>query len=103
MTSTGVVCGDGECALCAMMNDKIDLDWCFEWLRHLKDFEASQELAEKDRQVLLMVKQSDNEVRHIRTRLAFLQTQTVDHSFQNKRFKFSAYIDLFCVCSLSGH
>ena len=65
------------CAICALMHEKISQDWCFEWLRHLKDFEASQELADKDRQVVLLVKHSDNEVRHIRSRLASLQTQTV--------------------------
>ncbi len=77
---TEQVCGNenGCCTVCAIIEEKINKrDWCFEWLRHLKDFEASQELAEKDRQVILMVKHSDNEVRHIRSRLASLQTQTV--------------------------
>jgi hypothetical protein len=72
-----LMCDETNCALCDMMKKRInEYDWCFEWLRHLKDFEASQELAEKDRQVILMVKHSDNEVRHIRSRLAVLQTQT---------------------------
>ena len=77
-----------------MMDEKIfKRDWCFEWLRHLKDFEVSQELAEKDRQVVLMVKNSDNEVRHIRSRLAVLQTQTVSNLAKQD-------VSLLCILTL---
>ena len=70
------VCDDEKCKICKIMKEKINGKWCFEWLRCLKDFEASQELAEKDRQVLLRV-DTNYDVRHIRSRLAILQTQTV--------------------------
>jgi hypothetical protein len=77
-------CGLKDCALCETIRKTIREqsggdDWCFEWLRHLKDFEESEELAERDRQVLLMVDHTDNEVSHIRSKLAILQTQTVNH------------------------
>ncbi len=67
-----------ECELCKIIEDQINDDWYFEWLRHLKSFEESEELAEKDRQVLLMVDHTDYEVSHIRSKLAILQTQTVN-------------------------
>jgi hypothetical protein len=71
-------CGEGNCGLCKKIREKADGDWCLEWLRHLKDIEMSQEeLAEKDRQVLLIVDRTDYDVRYIRSKLAILQTQTV--------------------------
>jgi hypothetical protein len=73
-------CSEKNCVLCQMIDRKAGDDWCFDWLRHLKDFEIShKELAEKDRQVLLSVDHTDYEVRHIRSKLAILQTQTVIH------------------------
>ena len=88
------MCEQSNCTVCAMMDEKIfKRDWCFEWLRHLKDFEVSQELAEKDRQVVLMVKNSDNEVRHIRSRLAVLQTQTVSNLAKQD-------VSLLCILTL---
>ncbi len=70
-------CGQLDCVLCTTIEKETEGDWCFEWLRRLKDFEESEELAEKDRQVLLMVDHTDYEVSHIRSKLAILQTQTV--------------------------
>ena len=71
-------CGEGNCDLCKKIREKADGDWCLEWLRHLKDIEMSQEeLAEKDRQVLLIVDRTDYDVRYIRSKVAILQTQTV--------------------------
>ncbi len=70
-------CSGNYCSICKLIKEKSSGNWCFEWLRHLKDFEASQVLVEKDWQVHLMVDHTDNEVQHIRSRLAILQTQTV--------------------------
>ena len=69
---------DERCAVCEAVKRKNERDWCFEWLRQLKDFEkASQFHADRDRQVHLMVDHTDNEARHIRSRLAIMQTETV--------------------------
>jgi hypothetical protein len=72
-------CANHEnCNICSKIEKEVEVTgWFYEWLRQLKDFEASEELAEKDGQVLLMVDHTDHEVRHIRSKLANLQTQTV--------------------------
>jgi hypothetical protein len=75
-------CANHEhCNLCSKIEKAAshNVDWFYEWLRQLKDFEESEELADKDGQVLLMVDHTDHEVRHIRSKLAKLQTQTVRH------------------------
>ena len=82
-----LACDETGCCICKFITEKCESEWCFEWLRHLKDFEASQVLAEKDRQVLLMVDHTDYEVKHIRSRLAILQTQTVTASTKNYDFQ----------------
>jgi hypothetical protein len=72
-------CANEHCNLCSEIEKKTSDDdgWFYVWLRQLKDFEESEELADKDGQVLLMVDHTDHEVRHIRSKLAKLQTQTV--------------------------
>ena len=73
-------CGELNCEVCKIIGEKVGGDWCFEWLRLLKDFDVSYgELADRDRQVLLTVDHTDYEVRHIRSKLAILQTQTVNY------------------------
>jgi hypothetical protein len=76
---TDKTCDNERCNICKAIREQRSR-WCFEWLRHLKDFEASQVIADKDRQLHLMVNQADNKVSHIRSRLAILQTQTVKYS-----------------------
>jgi hypothetical protein len=73
-------CKVSDCEVCTAIEEKLgsNADWCFEWLRQLKDFEASEEVAEKD-QVLQMVDHTDKRADHIRSKLAILQTQTVGH------------------------
>ncbi len=98
-----IPCDIVDCELCTTINAEANVGWCFEWLRQLKDFEESQDLAEKERQVLLMVDHTDNEVRHIRSKLARLQTQTVNC---NTRFKLvplflCEILYSFCCDSLS--
>ncbi len=77
---SGEECGEINCELCKNIAEKSGGEWHFHWLRLLKDFEVSYgELADSDRQVLLKVDGTDNEVRYIRSRLAIMQTQTVSN------------------------
>jgi hypothetical protein len=72
------LCCENDCDLCKIIEETGSGEWCIHWLRLLKDFEASNaELADSDRQLLLTVDRTDNEVRFIRSRLAIMQTQTV--------------------------
>ncbi len=96
---------ESDCSVCRIIQEKTNAKSCFQWLRHLKDFDASQVLAEKDRQVNLMVDHTDNEVQHIRSRLAFLQTQTVNLVLILLNSEFTSTLTLeitFVICSRHG-
>ncbi len=68
-----------QCRTCKDIENAGEKPWCYEWLRHLKDYSAclETEKAESDRQVRLMVDHADDTVIDIRYKLALLQTQTV--------------------------
>ncbi len=91
-----LVSESNDCNICKILKEKSrDGRWCFEWLRHLKDFEASEKIVEqsasKDRQVQLMVDHTDDGVKHIRSRLATLQTQMVFVFSCLRMFYFGGY------------
>ncbi len=68
-----------QCKTCNAIDKVGKKRWCFEWLRHLKDYGSclETEKAERDRQVRLMVDHTDDEILDIRRQLAELQTKTV--------------------------